>query len=299
MSDKLHVACLGLGGMGGGLARRLCDLGWAPVVWNRSAGRAAEFAGAAARVATSPADAVTGADAVLVSLADEAAAEEVVFGADGAAGALKPGAVLIDTSTVTPGYSREATRRLAEAGLGRIEANLVANPAQARTGDARVFAAGDAAAIRTVRPVLTALGRQVVELGGIGAASTMKLVLNALLGTQLVALAEAVSYGERAGLDRDLLLRTIADSAFSSLVMSYRCGVMREERYEQTTFRSGLMEKDLRFAVTDAAGHGVGLPLIATAERRYRTLVDAGHGALDAAAILLQQLADDGHTGPA
>jgi 3-hydroxyisobutyrate dehydrogenase len=133
-----------------------------------------------------------------------------------------------------------------------------------------------------------------VELGEIGAASTMKLVLNALLGAQLVALAEAVSYGEKAGLDRDLLLRTIADSAFSSLVMSYRCGVMREQRYAQTTFRSGLMEKDLRFAVTDAAGHGVGLPVIATAERRYRQLVDAGHGELDAAAILLQQLSDGG-----
>lgn len=202
--------------------------------------------------------------------------------------------MLIDTSTVTPGYSREATRRLAEAGIGRIEANLIANPAQARTGDARVFTAGDAAAVRTARPVLTALGRQVVELGAIGAASTMKLVLNSLLGAQLVSLAEAVSYGEKAGLDRDLLLSTIADSAFSSLVMSYRCGVMREQRYEQTTFRSGLMEKDLRFAVTDAAGLGVALPVIGTAGDRYRRLVEAGHAELDAAAILLQQLADAG-----
>ncbi len=299
MSTKKQsaVACLGQGGMGGGLARRLCDLGWAPTVWNRTPRRTEAFAGVASRIATNPADAVTGMDAVLVSLADEAAVEAVVFGRDGVTGALKPGAVLIDTSTVTPAFSRGVTARLAEIGIGRVEANVIANPAQARSGDARVFAAGDPDTVDRVRDVLVALGRQLVELGPTGRASTMKLVLNSLLGAQLVSLAEAVSYGERAGLDRDLLLRTIADSAFSSLVMSYRCGVMREERYDRPTFRAELMEKDLRFAVDDARGYDLGLPVIAAADQRYRALVESGHGALDAAAILMQQISDGG--GPA
>ncbi|MFI5495800.1 NAD(P)-dependent oxidoreductase [Actinoplanes sp. NPDC051859] len=294
MTKKLTVACLGLGGMGGGLADRLCELGWAPVVWNRSAGRAAVFAEVAARIASTPADAADGTDVALLSLADETAVEEVLFGPDGLAGALKPGAVVIDASTVTPSFSRNTTRRLAELGIDRVEANVIANPAQARSGDARVFAAGDPAAIERVRPVLVAMGRQLVELGGTGRAATMKLVLNSLLGVQLTALAEAVSYGVQAGLDRDLLLRTIAESAFSSPVMAYRCGVMREERYDRPTFRAELMEKDLRFAVADAASYGVALPVITTADQRYQAAVEDGRGGLDAAAILLQQLADGG-----
>ncbi|MEV6599700.1 NAD(P)-dependent oxidoreductase [Actinoplanes sp. NPDC051346] len=294
MSKKMTVACLGLGGMGGGLAHRLCELGWAPVVWNRSAHRAVDFAPVASRIAATPADAADGAEVALISLADEKAVEAVLFGPDGLAEALKPGAVVIDASTVTPAFSRDVTRRLAEIGVGRVEANVIANPAQARGGDARVFAAGEPETVARVREVLVALGRQLVELGAIGTASTMKLVLNSLLGAQLVSLAEAVSYGEKAGLDRDLLLRTIADSAFSSPVMSYRCGVMREERYDRPTFRAELMGKDLRFAVGDAAGHGLELPVIATAERRYQALVDSGRGGLDAAAILLQQLTDGG-----
>ncbi|OJF09557.1 NAD(P)-dependent oxidoreductase [Couchioplanes caeruleus] len=294
MAKKMTVAVLGLGGMGGGLAHRLCDLGWSPVVWNRSAERAAGFAGVAARIAATPADAADGTDVALISLADESAVEAVLFGPDGLAGALKPGAVVIDASTVTPAFSRDVTRRLAEAGVGRVEATLIGNPAQARHGEARVFAAGAPETVAHVRDLLVALGRQLVELGATGNASTMKLVLNSLLGAQLVSLAEAVSYGEKAGLDRDLLLQTISDSAFSSPVMSYRCAVMREERYDRPTFRAELMEKDLRFAIGDAAEHGVTLPVIATADERYRALVDSGRGGLDAAAILLQQFTDGG-----
>lgn len=288
------VACLGLGGMGGGIAGRLCDLDWAPVLYNRSRDKAEALSARAGGVADTPAQAVAAADVALLSLADEPSVDAVLFGPDGVVAGMRPGGIVIDMSTVSPAYSRRVTRQLEELGLRRVEANLIANPMQARAGDARVLAAGAASDLDEVRDVLRAIGRQLVELGPVGAASTMKLAFNALLGSQVVALAEVVNYGVEAGLDRDLMLRTIAESAFSSLVMSHRCQLMIEERYQPAGFRSVLMEKDLRLTVTDAADQGVGLPVISTAARRYQQVVAAGDGDLDAAAVLSQQLKDAG-----
>ena len=288
------VACLGLGGMGGGIAGRLCDLGWEPVLYNRSIEKAEALSARAGGVAATPAAAVAGADVALLSLADEPSVDSVLFGPDGVASGLRKGGIVIDMSTVSPAYSRTVTAKLNELGFRRVEANLVANPAQARAGDARVLAAGAPEDLDEVRDVLRAIGRQLVELGPVGAASTMKLVFNALLGSQVVALAEVVAYGVEAGLDRDLMLRTIAESAFSSLVMSHRCQLMREERYQPAGFRSVLMEKDLRLTVNDAAEQGVALPVISTAARRYQRVIAAGDGDLDAAAVLSQQLKDGG-----
>ncbi|WP_054044420.1 NAD(P)-dependent oxidoreductase [Alloactinosynnema sp. L-07] len=293
MTDK-KVACLGLGGMGGGIAGRLTDLGWKPVLWNRSIEKAQTIAEGSGGVAITPAEAVTGVDVAMLSLADEPSVESVLFGENGVVSALRKGAMVVDMSTVSPEYSRQVTGRLNELGFRRVEANLVGNPMQARAGAARVLAGGATEDIDEVRELLTVIGRQLVELGAIGVAATLKLALNALLGSQVVALAEVVNYGVEAGLDRDLLLRTIAESAFSSPVMSHRANLMREEKYVPAGFRSVLMEKDLRLTVADAAIQGVQLPVIATAARRYERMVAAGKGELDAAAILDQQFADAG-----
>lgn len=290
------IACLGLGGMGAGLAHRLLDHGHRVIVYNRTPRRAAPLVAEGAVAATTPAGAVAGADRVLISLADEAAVHSVLFGAGAAAPALVHGAVVVDTSTISPAGSRELGATLAARGVRRVEACLLGNPAQARSGQLRVLAAGEPDDVAEVSDLLDALGHQVVRVGGLGSASSMKLVFNALLGAQLVSLAEAVAYGERAGLDRDLMLGAIAASGFSSVVMSYRCAVMRDERFTPPGFRSTLMEKDLRLIVDAAAGNGMALPVIAAAAARFADIVAAGDGDLDAAVILRQQLTDAGFT---
>ncbi|MEV7752184.1 NAD(P)-dependent oxidoreductase [Streptomyces griseofuscus] len=278
------LAFIGLGRMGGGMAHRLLGSGYRLTVHNRTAERAVPLLAEGAVVAGSPAAAVADVRTVLLSLSDEAAVDKVLFG--DVVPALEPGSTVIDTSTVSPEYARRCAARLAEAGLRRVEACVVGNPLQAREGQLRVFVSGADADIEAVRPVLETIGSEIVPLGAPGAAATAKLILNLLLGAQVASLAEAVTYGQRTGLDRDRLLATIAGSGFSSQVMRFRAELMRTGSYQPAFFRSALMEKDLRLAVADAAQAGVEMPVLDTVRARFAAVVEAGDGDRDAAVLI-------------
>ncbi|MEU0412866.1 NAD(P)-dependent oxidoreductase [Streptomyces griseorubiginosus] len=276
-------AFIGLGAMGAGMAHSLLDAGFDVTVHNRTASRAAPLAEAGARVAASAAGAAADRDTVVLSLSDEAAVDEVLFGQ--VLPVLRPGATVVDTSTVSPRYARDSARRLGAAGVRRVEACVVGNPLQARQGALRVFAAGEEQDIEAVRDLLEAIGTEVVTVGAPGTAATVKLVLNLLLGAQVAALAEAVAYGVRAGLDRDQLLASVAGSGFSSAVLRFRAELMRKDSYEPAFFRSALMEKDLRLAVSDGADLGVSMPVLETVRGRFEDVVRAGDGDKDAAVL--------------
>ncbi|MGP3988008.1 NAD(P)-binding domain-containing protein [Streptomyces sp. 3N207] len=278
------LAFVGLGNMGGGMAHRLLETGHTLTVHNRTAAKAAPLAEAGATVAASPAEAAKGRSVVLLSLADEAAVEEVLFGQ--VADVLAPGAVVIDTSTVSPAYARECADRLAGRGLRRVEACVVGNPFQAREGKLRVYTSGDEGDIARVGGILDTLGAQVVHLGAPGTAATLKLIFNLLLGAQVASLAEAVAYGVAAGLDRDRLLTSVAESGFSSVVLRFRAELMRKGAYEPAFFRSTLMEKDLRLALGDAAVAGVPLPVLDSVRERFAGVNEAGDGDKDASVLL-------------
>ena len=281
--DTTELAFIGLGGMGSAMALRLIDRGFPLSVWNRTQSKTAPLREAGARVADTPAQAAAGAKVVLVSLADEAAVEKIVFGSL----ALQPGTIVIDTSTVSPGYAREAAGRLAAAGIRRVETCVLGNPPLARAGKSRILTAGAAADVEEVRPVLKALGgTQVLYLGAAGQAATMKLVFNMLLGAQVASLAEGVAYGVRAGLDRDTLLSAIAGSGFSSMVMGFRAEIMRNRGYEPAAFRATLMDKDLRLIAEDATSVGADTRLMDLVHELFTGVVEAGDGDKDAAVIV-------------
>lgn len=277
-----NLAFIGLGAMGSSMALRLIDRGFTVTGYNRTASKAAPVKEAGGRVAATPAEAAVGADIVIVSLSDEDAVEEVLFQRLRP----EPGTMVIDTSTVSPTYARAAAKRLAADGVRRVEACVIANARLARSGGARILAAGEETDVAAVRDVLDALAGQVKYLGPAGTAATMKLVFNMLLGVQVSSLAEAVRYGTRAGLDRDLLLTTIANSGFASVVMAFRAEIMRTRAYEPPAFRARLMEKDLRLGVGEAAAYGLALPVIEQAQDVFAAIVAAGEGDKDAAVIV-------------
>jgi 3-hydroxyisobutyrate dehydrogenase-like beta-hydroxyacid dehydrogenase len=278
-----RLAFIGLGNMGAGMAGRLLDSGFPVAVFNRTAAKAAPLVESGAEPAATAAEAATGADVVLLSLSDESAVEQVVFG--DVVPALKPGVVVIDTSTVSPGYARQAAQRLAAAGTPRVEACVVGNPLQARQGESRIFCAGRPEDVEAVRPILQALGSQVSHVGEAGAAATVKLVFNLVLGAQIATLAEAVNYGVGAGLDREMLLSAIAGSGFSSVVMRFRAELMKQRRYQPPFFRASLMDKDLRLALESAVEIGLTLPVLESVRERFAAVVRAGDGDLDAAVV--------------
>ncbi|MGW1294206.1 NAD(P)-dependent oxidoreductase [Streptomyces sp. NPDC002533] len=281
------LAFIGLGSMGGGMARRLLETGHKLTVFNRTADKAAPLVAAGARLADTSEQAAAGHRLVLLSLSDEKAVEEVLF--DRLVPVLEPGTLVVDTSTVSPGYARDAAARLADKGLRRVEACVVGNPLQARKGELRVFVSGAPEDLDEVRPVLDVLGGEVVHVGAPGTAASLKLILNLLLGAQVAALAEAVHYGTAAGLDRDQLIGVVAASGFSSLVMRFRADLMLNRTYEPAFFRSALMEKDIRIALEAAAGHGAAMPVLGVVRERFAEVLAAGDGDKDASVLVEHQ----------
>ncbi|WP_328645118.1 NAD(P)-dependent oxidoreductase [Amycolatopsis sp. NBC_00348] len=279
-----RIGVIGLGMMGGGMARALLAAGFEVTAYNRTAAKAAPLAEAGARIAASPAEAAADVDVVLLSLADEAAVTQVVF--DGLATQLRPGLTIVDTSTVSPAFAEEITERLDALGVRRVEACVIGNPKMAATGELRVFVAGERAWADDVSGVLSALGRDVRYLGGPGSAGVLKLAFNLLLGVQTAGLAEAVALAESMGMERDLLLDAFDNSGWRSPVLAFRADFMRRRSYRPAAFRTTLMHKDLRLATAEAERHGASLPLTSKAAERFEELLDAGRGDDDAAAVV-------------
>lgn len=272
MADR-SIAVLGLGGMGAGMAHALRGAGHPVRVHNRTLAKAAPLAAEGATVCASAAEAVRGADAVLLSLADEHAVDAVLARVE-----LDPDQPVIDTSTVSPAYARTAASR-----LRRVEACVLGNPPMAAAGQLRVFTAGNRADVDAVAWVLDAIGQDVRYLGAAGRASSLKLAFNLLLGIQTAGLAEAVRFAEASGVDRGLFLDAVDNSGWRSPVLSFRAHYMREGVYRPAGFRSALMHKDLFLAQNETT---VELPLVATAAGCYQHVLDAGRGDDDAAVIV-------------
>jgi 3-hydroxyisobutyrate dehydrogenase len=285
-TGSARVGVIGLGTMGGAMAARLLEQGVAISVHNRTLAKADPLASVGAIVMKSPAELAANVDTVLLSLPDQSAVDAVLFGEDGVMGALPPGGVVVDTSTVAPGFARSVAVRAAVTGHDVLDACILGNGRHARSGELRFMVGGAKAVFEGVEPLLALMGKEVTHLGGHGRGATMKILLNMLMGIEMQALAEAVVFGVRAGLPRDVVLRTVAASGFSSPVMKFKCGVMGRRAFDTPEFRLSLMRKDMALVRSEA--QELGVPMTA-AEGAYSVLTAAtqrGLGDLDVAAVL-------------
>ncbi|WP_455361121.1 NAD(P)-dependent oxidoreductase [Streptomyces sp. SYSU K21746] len=275
------VAVLGLGTMGTGLATRLLDQGIQVRVWNRTAERTAPLAEAGAFAADHPAHAVEGTSAAICTVADGEALGAVLRGPDGVlAGGPYPGA-LVCASTVAP----EEVVRLAGNVHSVLDVGMLGNRDHARTGDLRLFVGGEERVFTAGRPLLDLLGKEVVHLGELGSGMRMKLLLNLLMGIEVQALAEAVELAAATGLDRKLVLSTIAGSGFASPVMAFKSKRLAAGRFDKPDFRLRLMAKDLQLVAEQAAEAGLRLPLADAAAQTHARATEQGHGDEDCVAV--------------
>ena len=288
-ANDRKVAFIGLGVMGAGMASRLAENGHDITVYNRTRSKADEVGELGAKVADTPADAAKDADVVMISLADQNVVSKVVFEKDGIFETLGEGSYVLDMSTVTPEFARELNGRAREAGYKHLDTCVLGNPMHARQGELRVMAGGDEADFKAVEPLLEAVGKEVTYLGEAGMGATMKLVLNMLMGVQMPALAEAVVFGERAGLDREKILEMISKSGYSSPVMSFRCAIMGARNFEFAAFKLGLMRKDMMLVLGESQKLGVPMPVSESAYAMLTAAQQQGLGDLDVAAILAFQ----------
>jgi 3-hydroxyisobutyrate dehydrogenase len=282
---KQRIAFIGLGNMGSGMAARLIESGYETTVYNRTRSKADELEKEGARVAESPAQAVEEADVLMLSLADQDVVEAMLFGADGAFAALKPGAFILDLSTVPPPFARALAERASEAGLRAMDACVYGAPMHARSGELRVMVGGAEDDYRAVEEILQAIGKDVTYLGTNGLGATMKLVLNMLMGVQMPALAEALVFGEAAGLPREAMLKMIAGSGYSSPVMNFRCAFIAQRKFDPA-FKLKLMRKDMKLMLAESQDLCVPLPVSEAAYAMLTAATQQGLGELDVAAIV-------------
>lgn len=270
----MTVAVIGLGTMGGGMAERVAETGAVLRVFNRTPGRAR----AGLEVTATPEEAALGADVVLVSVADDEALRTVLTGRDGVFAA-EP-RLVVNATTVAP----DTVRELAERGP-LVDAGVLGNGQHARTGLLRWYVGGPDNLVRRAEPVLGALGRQVLHVGGLGSGMALKLIMNMVMGVEMQVLAEATGLGTAVGLDRRVVLDAVAGSGFAAPVMRFKAGRMAQRSYDQPDFRLCLMAKDLALATREADRNGVVLPMANAAARSHDDVVAAGWGDDDCAAI--------------
>ncbi|MEU2423719.1 NAD(P)-dependent oxidoreductase [Streptomyces sp. NPDC007851] len=275
------VAVLGLGTMGSGLAARLLDRGTQVRVWNRTPERAEPLAEAGAVVAAHPADAVAGTSAAVCVVADGEALGSVLRGPDGVLSEGPYSGVLVCASTVSP----EEVVQIAGDTPSVVDVGMLGNRDHARDGELRLFVGGTEEAFDACRPLLEALGKEVVHLGALGSGMRMKLCLNLLMGIEVQALAEVTELATACGLDRQSVLKTVAGSGFASPVMAFKSRRLGSGRFEEPDFRLRLMAKDLMLATKQAAAVGLSLPLTAAAAETHVRATEQGLGDQDCAAV--------------
>lgn len=263
-----RVAVLGLGRMGAGMARRLLAHGFAVAAWNRDAAKAAPLGEAGARVAATPAEAATGADAVVSMVADDAASRAVWLGGAGALAALAPGAVAVECSTLTVEWVRELAAAAAARGCGFVDAPVTGSRAQAEGGTLRFLAGGGPDALEAAAPLFAAMGGETVRLGPVGSGALVKLVNNYLCGVQTASLAEALAMVERNGLDLSATADVLMAGAPASPMAKGQAHKMLHG-FDAPDFGTALMAKDLRYAGQALAAAGIRSALAAAAEARF------------------------------
>jgi 3-hydroxyisobutyrate dehydrogenase-like beta-hydroxyacid dehydrogenase len=272
---KPQLGFIGLGNMGARIARRLLDAGYPLGVHSRTVEKARPLVDLGARVYSSAMDLALHADVVLTMLPDDAAVQEVVIGPAGVLGGLRAGGTIIDLSSVHPSTSRDISAAALRGRVSVLDAPVSGSTPQAETGGLVVFVGGDPDVYETCRPILEVIGNASFLMGPSGAGSTMKLVVNDLLGVEMQALAEALTLGQRAGLDKDLLIDVLQQTSVLTAGQKAKLQNVRTDEYP-AQFALRLMWKDFGNVLRLAQEYQVPVP--ATAAAHQISTIDAARG---------------------
>ncbi len=280
----MEMGFIGLGEMGGAMARNLIKAGHTLTIYNRTRSRAEALRGEGATVAETPA-AACAPGVVATMLADDAAVEAVVFGAQGVLEGLPRAGVHISHSTISTSLSRRLTDAHRERGQHFIAATVLGRPDAARAGRLVVMAAGPPEAVERCRPVLEAVGRKLFVVGSdpVGA-NTVKLAGNFLIAAMLESLGEAFALIQKSGIDRATFLE-IVGSFFQSPVYDNYGKIIAEQRYEPAGFKLRLGLKDLRLVTAAADETATPMPVASVIRDNLISGVAQGLSDLDWSAV--------------
>ncbi|GAB4184646.1 MAG: NAD(P)-dependent oxidoreductase [Wenzhouxiangellaceae bacterium] len=280
-----RIAFLGLGAMGSRMARRLLESGQSLTVWNRDQTKADPLRSLGAQVAATPGDAARSAEIVITMVADDAAAREVWLADEtGVVAGIKPGAIAIECSTVTPKWIERLHTILLSHQVKLLDAPVAGSRPQAEAGQLVMMVGGDATALNTARPILEPLTAKILHAGLPGQGARLKLAVNALFASQLSSLAEWLGLLSQQGFSASEAATLLGEFPIVAPPLAGAAQMMAAGQFDPL-LTIDLLEKDLTYAQCLAAKPEQQLPMVTAARGVVQRAQDAGLGSANVTAL--------------
>jgi 3-hydroxyisobutyrate dehydrogenase-like beta-hydroxyacid dehydrogenase len=282
----VRTAFIGLGVMGFPMAGHLARAGHSVTVYNRSRGKAEawvdRFGGT---LAGTPADAASGAELVFACVGNDDDLRSVTVGETGAFAGMARGAIFVDHTTASAEVARSLAATAADAGLGFLDAPVSGGQAGAENGQLAIMVGGETATFASAEPVMWSYAKAITLIGPAGSGQLTKMVNQICLAGLTQALAEALNFAARAGLDAEKVLGTISKGAAQSWMMDNRSQTMLADQFD-FGFAVDWMRKDLIIALGEARRNGAGLPVTALVDQFLAEVQRRGGGRSDYTSLI-------------
>src|SRR5215212_2049474 len=280
-----RVGFIGLGIMGGPMARNLMEAGYELTVQNRSPEKAEELGEAGATVAATPGEAAENSDVTVTMLPGPREVEEIVAGEDGVLEGISQGSLLIDMSTISPVVTEELAEAVKQKGASMLDAPVSGGDVGAIEGTLSIMVGGEEADFERAKPLFGAMGKTVTHVGPVGAGQVTKAANQIVVALTIEAVSEALVLGSAGGVSPEKILDVLSGGLAGNKVMEVKREKFLSHNFDPG-FRSELHHKDLGIELSAGREYGVVLPVTAVVYQRFEALMARGRGGWDHSALL-------------
>ena len=287
------IGFIGLGIMGKPMARNLLKAGFSLIVHNRSQAAVEELAKDGAQIAASPNEVAARSEIVITMLPDSPDVELVYAGEHGVFAGAKPGALLIDMSTIAPVAARKLASAAERRSFDMLDAPVSGGEAGAQSATLSIMIGGKAAAVERAMPIFQALGKNIVHIGDAGAGQVAKAANQVVVGITIAAISEALVLAKKAGVDPAKVRQVLLGGFAQSRILDAHGQKMLERNFKPG-FRIRLHEKDLKIAMATGGEYSAPLLLTGIVQQMMTAMRSMGHGELDHSAMVrfIEELAN-------
>ncbi len=287
----LKIGYIGLGLMGKPICRNLMKAGYPLVVLNRSKAAMEELVSDGALAASTPAEVARLVDVIFTNLPDSPDVEKVVLGEEGILAGCHPGLIYVDNSTIKPATARSLAEKLAERGIGALDAPVSGGEIGAINGTLTIMVGGSEETLKVVRPVLEAIGKTITHIGGPGSGQIAKAANQIMVSAQMIAMGELLVFAQKAGADPRKVVEAIKGGSAQCWTLDVKPPRLFSGN-RTPGFKARMQAKDLNIVLDTAREYAIPLPATALGSQLFNAMVSGGMGDLDNSAVItiLEQL---------
>ncbi len=279
-----NVGYIGLGAMGGRVAKRLLDAGHTVTGYNRTKVKAQWLLDSGMHWADTPRAVTEAVDVVFTMVTNTAALHEVVYGSDGIMAGLSAGKIFIDMSTISPAASRNLAKKVAEKGAHMLDSPVSGSVITLEQGNLSLMVGGDEQIFEQVKPILLAIGPKINHVGANGQAVLMKVAINLNLQVQMMGFCEGLLLAEKGGIPRETAMEVMLNSVIASPSLKYRTPFILEMP-DEAWFNVNMMQKDMLLALEMGRELDVALPTVSISNEYLTAARAMGLAKQDFAAV--------------